>query len=164
MELSPQISSLTGQTVTIQQGVSLPVFELRSADAYVTVRDGQTVVIGGLMQDQNTTSVSKIPLLGDIPLVGQLLFSYTSVTKTKTELLIFMTPHVAMIPDRLKAMSEDEMRGLKLTPNAVQPGVFQDYMRGMQRGGSTTQPSMYIPPPTTQQDNTLQPRLPGTGH
>jgi general secretion pathway protein D len=161
MLLSPQISSLTGQTVTIQAGVNVPVFEIRSADSYLTCKDGQTIVIGGLMQDQNTTSISKIPLLGDIPLIGPVLFSYNNISKTKTELLIFMTPHVAAVPDRLKSMSEDEMKGLKLTPNAVEPGVFQDYMRGMQRGGATNQPSLYVPPPTTRQDNTLQPDLPG---
>ena len=72
------------------------MIELRSADSYLTVRDGQTVVIGGMMQDQKTSSVNKIPLLGDIPLVGKLLFSYNTTAKTKTELLIFLTPHVAV--------------------------------------------------------------------
>ena len=48
-----------------------------------------------MMQDQKTSSVNKIPLLGDIPLIGKLLFSYNTTSKTKTELLIFLTPHVA---------------------------------------------------------------------
>ncbi len=55
MLVSPQISALTDQTVTISTGVALPVIELRSADSYLTVRDGQTVVIGGMMQDQKTS-------------------------------------------------------------------------------------------------------------
>jgi general secretion pathway protein D len=147
LEVSPQISSLTAQTVPIQTGVSLPVFDVRSADSYLTVRDGQTVVIGGMYQDQDTYATNKIPLLGDIPLLGKLLFSYTTDAKTKTELLIFLTPHVASEPDVLKPMTEDEERGLKLTPNAVGPGVFQDHMRGMQRGGpAQTQPSTPISP------------------
>jgi general secretion pathway protein D len=122
---------------------------VRSADSYLTVRDGQTVVIGGLMQDQKTEAISKFPLLGDIPLLGKLLFSYTSDSKTKTELLIFLTPHVADEPDRLKPISEDELRGLRLTPNAVQPGVFQEHMEGLQRGSATSQPSLDIPQPST---------------
>ena len=61
MLVSPQISSQTSQTVTISQGVELPVFDVRSADSYLTVRDGQPVVIGGLMQDQKTQQINKIP-------------------------------------------------------------------------------------------------------
>jgi general secretion pathway protein D len=146
MLVSPQISALTDQTVTISTGVALPVIELRSADSYLTVRDGQTVVIGGMMQDQKTSSVNKIPLLGDIPLVGKLLFSYNTTSKTKTELLIFLTPHVAAEPDLLKPMGEDEMHGLRLVPSSVEPGVFQEHMRGMQRGSATQPSTGYIPP------------------
>lgn len=103
MLVSPQVSALTSQTVTIQEGVALPVFDVRSADSYLTVRDGQTVVIGGMMQDQKTENVNKIPLLGDIPWLGKLIFSYNTTDKTKTELLIFLTPHVAEGPDRAEA-------------------------------------------------------------
>jgi general secretion pathway protein D len=162
MLVSPQISSLTAQTVTIQQGVSLPVFDVRSADSYLTVHDGQTVVIGGMMQDQKTESVNKIPLLGDIPLLGKLLFSYNTTAKTKTELLIFLTPHVAAEPDTLKPMGEDEMRGMKLVPGAVQPGVFQEQMRGMQRGNASTQPTPgYVPPAPPSKPDFLEPPDPG---
>jgi general secretion pathway protein D len=160
MLVSPQISSQTSQTVQVQQGVDLPVFDIRSADSYLTVRDGQTVVIGGLMQDQKTQQVNKIPILGDVPLIGPLLFSYTTTAKQKTELLIFLTPHVAAEPDQLKPMSEDEIRGLHLTPGAVQPGLFQEHLHGMQRGGATSQPTLYIPPPPPQR-SFLEPPQPG---
>ena len=79
-------------------------------------------------------------------MIGSLLFSYNTTAKTKTELLIFLTPHVAAEPDALKTMGEDEMKGLRLTPGAVQPGLFQEHMRGLERGGATSQPSGYIPP------------------
>jgi general secretion pathway protein D len=162
MLVSPQVSSLTAQTVTIQQGVALPVFDVRSADSYLTVRDGQTIVIGGMMQDQKTESVNKIPLLGDIPLLGKLLFSYNTMSKTKTELLIFLTPHVAAEPDTLKPMGEDEMKGLKLVPGAVQPGVFQEHMSGMQRGNASTQPTpSYVPPAPPSRLELLEPPDPG---
>src|SRR5437588_11437091 len=90
------------------------------------------------MEDRKTTTVNKIPILGDIPVL-RLAFSRTQIDKTKTELLIFLTPHVAKEPEHLKGMSRDELNGTKLTPGAVEPGVFQEHMRGMQRG--TTQPS-----------------------
>jgi len=160
MLVSPTISALTDQTVTISAGVALPVIQQRAADSYLTVRDGQTVVIGGLMQDQKTSSVNKIPLLGDIPLLGRLLFSYSTTSKTKTELLIFLTPHVASDPDALKGMGEDELHGLRLTPSAVEPGVFQEHMRGLRRGASSQPSTGYIPPPIAPR-SFFEPRQPG---
>ncbi len=103
------------------------------------MKDGETIVIGGLMQDEKQQTVQKIPILGDIPYLG-MLFKRTQNTKIKTELLIFLTPHVALRPDVLPAMSKDEEQGLKLTPNAISPGTFQDHMRGMERGGSAPLP------------------------
>ncbi len=59
----------------------------------MVVRDQQTVVIGGLMQDSEIDSVSQVPILGDIPLLGY-LFKYTTKTKHKTNLLIMLTPYI----------------------------------------------------------------------
>jgi general secretion pathway protein D len=144
MDVDPQISSLTGESVPIQAGVNAPVFELRSSQSRVEIQDGQTIVIGGLMQDQRTNHVNKVPILGDLPLLGN-LFRYTSDDKTKTELLIFLTPHVVMLPDLLQQQSEEEMQGLKLTPGAVEQGTMQDQLRGMSRGSTTTAPSEPLP-------------------
>ncbi len=153
MLVAPTISSLTDTTVTVSQGVTAPIYQNRSAQTYISIKDGQTIVIGGLMQDQKTSEITKVPLLGDIPLLG-LLFQRNQVTKTKTELLIFLTPHVALQPGVLKPMSRDEMGGLKLTPSAVTPGIFDEHMRGMQRG--TTQPSQ--PDPTAPTDGAQAPQ------
>jgi len=151
MDVAPQISSFSEQTLQLQAGVSSPVFNQRSASSHVGVRDGATIVIGGLMQDQKTMTVTKIPLLGDIPYLG-LLFQRDQVSKTKTELLIFLTPHVALMPEHLTPMSVDEMKGVHLTPGAVQPGTFQEHIKGMQLGGSATQPALPIPPPEHDRD------------
>ena len=137
LDVAPQISSISDSTVTVSQGVTQPIINTRQADSRVQVRDGQTVVIGGLMQDQKTSTINKVPILGDIPLVGQ-IFRRTETQKVKTELMIFLTPHVAPEPDQLKPMSEDEMKDKKLTPNAVAPGTFQEHMRGMERGQAPT--------------------------
>jgi type II secretory pathway component GspD/PulD (secretin) len=133
LDVQPEISALTTQTVNIGQGISPPVISDRSASTRVGIRDGQTIVIGGLMQDQKTLTRSKIPILGDIPLLGY-IFGRTEVGSTKTELLIFLTPHVALMPDALNPMSQDELQGTKLTPNAVAPGRFEEHMQGMRRG------------------------------
>ena len=151
MDVNPEISSIANTTVTIQAGVQAVVFNTRSASSRVGVRDGDTIVIGGLMQDQKTQTVNKVPLLGDIPWLG-LLFQRDQVTKTKTELLIFLTPHVAQSPDNLQSMSTDEMKGVHLTPGAVQPGIFQEQIKDMKLGGSTTQPSLPVPKPEHDRD------------
>ncbi|MDB5292206.1 MAG: putative type secretion system protein, partial [Phycisphaerales bacterium] len=73
-------------------------------------------------------------------------------------LLIFLTPHVAQQPETLKGMARDEMDGTRLTPNAVEPGTFEEHMRGMNRGdvpetrpaAPATQPVIEMGPPATQ--------------
>ena len=67
------------------------------------------------------------------------LFRRNQTTITKTELLIFLTPHVATRPDFLKAMSKDELQGAKIVPNAVDKDAFRDQLEGLRRG-SATQP------------------------
>ena len=135
MDVSPEISALTGTTVPISETVSAPVFAKRSAQTRVGIVDGQTIVIGGLMEDRKTKTIRKVPLLGDIPLLGG-LFRRTIEAKAKTELLIFLTPHVAPEPETLQAMSQDEMAGSKLVPGAVAPGAFDEQTKGMERGGA----------------------------
>lgn len=154
LDVAPQISQLTSSTVQISEGLSAPVFDMRSADTRVGIQNGQTIVIGGLMQDQKTKAVQKIPLLGDIPLIGT-LFRRDIDTKTKTELLIFLTPHVAQSANSLQPLSNGELQGTKLTPNAVAPGMFQEYMRDMQRGAATqptTAPATHASPPAADHD------------
>lgn len=117
MIVSPEISSLTDQTVAIANGVSVPVIAKRSADTVVVTPDGQPVIIGGLMQNNKTGTESKIPLLGDIPLIGN-LFKRQIKSNNKTELLIFMTPHIVQTPGQLLALSERERAGSVLPKKA----------------------------------------------
>ncbi len=157
-DVSPQVSSISDTQVAISSTVSATAFNIRSADSRVGIRNGETIVIGGLMDDRKTQTISKVPLLGDIPGLG-LLFRRNQTTKTKTELLFFLTPHVAAAPDRLNGMSQDEMNGLKLTPNAVEPGTFQEHMRGLQRGGPSSQPvEPSGPPQPADQDPVPRPK------
>ena len=146
LDVAPQISALSASQVTISNGVTSPVFDQRSANSRVGIMDGQTIVIGGLMQDQNTTTLQRIPLLGSIPFLGT-LFSRNQVSKVKTELLIFLTPHVAAQAPSLQPMTDDEQRGLRLTPSAIGPGVYDEHLRGLRRGGAP--PSTDPTAPTT---------------
>jgi general secretion pathway protein D len=133
LDIAPEISALTGATVPISDTASQPIIAKRSAQTRVGVKDGQTIVIGGLMEDRKTETIDKVPFLGDIPFVGE-AFKRRQDKKTKTELLIFLTPHVASEPDLLKDMSKQEIEGSKLVPNAVDPNAFQEHKEGLQRG------------------------------
>jgi general secretion pathway protein D len=75
-----------------------PTWTTRSVETRVVVRDQQTVLIGGLMQDSETDGESKVPILGDLPILGH-LFKYSSKAKHKTNLLIMLTPYI--IKDQL---------------------------------------------------------------
>jgi general secretion pathway protein D len=166
MEVAPTISSQSDQSITISTGVQDPVFDITQAQTEVAIKDGETIVIGGLMQDQKSQTVNKVPFLGDIPIIG-LLFQNSNASKTKEELLIFLTPHVAQQADHLKEMSQDEVKGLRLIPGAVEPGVFQEHLRGMDRGGlPEQQPSLVVPVPTQpteqrEQSDIFMPQDPG---
>jgi len=81
------VSSVTG----FSQGY--PTISQRQAETSATVRDGDSFVIGGLTQDENITNNSKIPILGDIPILGQ-AFRTDRNTRSRTELYIIVTPHV----------------------------------------------------------------------
>lgn len=107
MILSPQISALSDQTVNVGNGTTAPVIDLRSADTVVVTPNGQTVIIGGLMQNQKGVVVSKIPVLGDIPWLGA-AFRRTTKSVTKTELIIFLTPHVVNDSTQLAALTSGE--------------------------------------------------------
>ena len=117
MIVAPQISALTDQTIQISAGVTAPVISLRSANTVVVTPDGETVVIGGLMENDKTSVDSKIPILGDIPLLGS-LFKHKQKATTKTELLIFLTPHVVQMPSQLARVSADESHRADMAPKA----------------------------------------------
>lgn len=70
-----------------------PITSTRAQKATVVARDAQTLVLGGLMQERVIESASKTPLLGDIPVIGN-LFRRTAAKKTKVNLLVFLTPHI----------------------------------------------------------------------
>ncbi len=133
MDVAPEVSSLTGTTVPISETVNAPVFAKRSAQTRVGVQDGQTVVIGGLMEDKKTENNQGIPVLRKIPGLG-LLFGRKQKDKSKTELLIFLTPHVAHEPCALEPMSQADAEHLKLIPKAIKSGTYEEHREGLERG------------------------------
>ena len=107
MIVAPEISSLSDQTVAVSAGVNAPIINKRSAETVVVTPNATTVVIGGLMQKQVTSTVDKIPILGDIPLLGH-VFRHTVKGETRSELLIFLTPYIVESTQTLKDISLTE--------------------------------------------------------
>jgi MSHA biogenesis protein MshL len=92
MNIHPTITERTG-VATSPQGNSVPIVDIRETDTVVRVAEGETVVIAGLISDRQLEETSKVPLLGDIPIVGN-LFRKTRLESRKTDLVILLTPRV----------------------------------------------------------------------
>jgi len=88
MSISPQVSDVIQREET-----EFPVVSRRSVQTTVRVKDGQTIIIGGLLQNVERHLVSEVPLLGKIPIID-LLFRRESTSKQETELVVFITPHI----------------------------------------------------------------------
>ncbi|MBX7191223.1 MAG: type II secretion system secretin GspD [Sandaracinaceae bacterium] len=105
MEIEEEISEAGSPQGTL--GV-VPI-EQRVAKTQVFVRDQQTIVIGGLMRDRVQTRETKVPILGDIPILGE-LFRTTSRETQKRNLLLFLTPYIVRSPEDLRSIFERRMR------------------------------------------------------
>ncbi|MEE9371304.1 MAG: secretin N-terminal domain-containing protein [Sedimentisphaerales bacterium] len=91
MHVKPEQSAQTG-TFTIENSET-PVIETRRTDTTLRVKDGQTIIIGGLRKSEPSVVESKIPILGDIPLIG-MLFRKVDIDIIESELGVFITPHI----------------------------------------------------------------------
>jgi type IV pilus assembly protein PilQ len=74
-------------------GGFVPSIDTRNIQTQVLVKDGQTVVLGGIMETERRDNVKKVPLLGDVPVIGN-LFKSTNKINNRDELLIFITPKI----------------------------------------------------------------------
>lgn len=101
--------------------VSVPVVSKREVNSEVSLADGQTLVIGGLVQRTTLQTIRKVPVLGDIPFFGDLLFRQKDRAVSKTTLFVFLTPHIVDSPQKARdinnqyqQMYERSMRNDKL--------------------------------------------------
>ena len=147
MDIEPEISRLSRTSVQISEDFESPVIDRRRANTTVTVKDGQTVVIGGLISDRYEEIEKKIPILGDIPLIGA-IFRNRSETIEKTELLIVLTPHVISnaageVKDRAATMSREMIEKLSLD-QALIDQIRRGELEGLQ--GETDEEGRRIDP------------------
>lgn len=153
LDVNQVLSALSDQGIPVAADVDSPIINKREMTTRVAVNSGQTVVIGGLVRDDFTETVRKIPLLGDIPYVGE-LFKRTTRTKTQTELLVFLTPQVIQTPEELASMTRQLHGEMQHLSKAVEPGVLDRHLRQLQNlkvgepiaPGSVNDP-ITVPPP-----------------
>ena len=138
LEVAPEVSSVATTSVQISKDVNAVVINNRSAKTTVSVQDGHTIVLGGLITTKNDEREKKVPIIGDIPLLGS-LFKSTRKIKERTELLIIMTPRVIQNQARADVVTDiqtDRMKKVKETDSIET--MRSDFLRLNQ---PTTQPA-----------------------
>jgi len=117
MHVKPEQSAQTG-TFTVD-GSQTPIIETRKTETTLRVKDGQTIIIGGLRKKRPAVEESKIPILGDIPLIGA-LFRKLDKEQTESELGVFITPHIytegELSADQLKLLNSIDTSKSLLDP------------------------------------------------
>ena len=123
LKLTPQITEGDVVRLSIYQEVSAiltadtdsdlgPTYTKRSTKTVVAVKDGKTVVIGGLIKNNETKNTSRIPILGDIPVLGW-LFKYRKKTNEKTNLLVFLTPKIIRNHKALSKITKEKRKKME---------------------------------------------------
>jgi general secretion pathway protein D len=142
MDVTQTANDLQGYT-----SFNAPIVNQRQAETTVSVKDGETIVLGGIMRTEVRANTKKLPILGDIPLLGN-LFKSTSRQDVKTELLVFLRPVV--VRDEAEARTLQENTTKQLAPG-LQKKVnnnIQQVNKG-QAGTSTKSEKGQTPPPAT---------------
>jgi general secretion pathway protein D len=132
------------QLVTEESSTGLPTTLKRATKTVVSVKDGQTIVISGIMGDSTEKAVYKVPLLGDIPILGW-LFKSKSDTRDKTNLYVFITPHVIENQTQGVAIKEKKQEQIETFEGGVIKGYkWRDF--GIDSPRSRTAPQEPVKP------------------
>lgn len=113
LDISQEVSDAQQNTTS---GIDSPIILTRRINTSVVVENGQTLVLGGIISETKGSSQTKIPLLGDIPIIGY-LFRNTSIGKTKTELVIMITPLIINDTEFASRISDEIRREFKWMKN-----------------------------------------------
>ncbi len=112
LKIKPEVSSVT-RNVTTSNNNTIPVVETSEAETTVLVKDGVTIIIGGLIKDEKINTDSRVPVLGSLPLIGGAFRNRDHLTR-KTELVIFLTPRIvsgnALVEQKSVKQTADSLR------------------------------------------------------
>jgi len=93
LQVAPEVSTLDFSNAVTLSGFTIPAISTRRAETEIEVKDGQSFGIAGLMDQRTTTQMSKIPGIGDLPIIGH-LFRSKNINRSRTELLVLVTPRI----------------------------------------------------------------------
>ncbi len=111
-----EVSALTAQTISAAQNA--PVITIREAETSAIVKNGSTVVIGGLIGETRQLTESGVPFLKDVPILG-FLFKSQSVSRSRTELAIFLTPYVVFTDEEAEKLLQRERDRMENAKQAI---------------------------------------------
>jgi pilus assembly protein CpaC len=125
MQVAPEVSELDFSNAITISGFIVPSITTRRVSTVIELADGQSFAIAGLLKDEIRETISKFPLLGDIPILGA-LFTSSSFQKNETELIIIVTPHLVKPLDMAKQTLP--------TDQFIEPDDFEFYLLGNLEG------------------------------
>ncbi|MBD3754304.1 MAG: type II and III secretion system protein, partial [Gammaproteobacteria bacterium] len=140
MTVAPEVSNIDPYAGVATGGIEVPGFRSRKAATTITLADGQSFVIGGLLQDNISSNVNKIPLLGDIPILGA-LFRSTSYEKDQTELAILVTPTFV---EPIEANKQVRLPGENMVRPSAAEGFFEGKLVDMLPPGQSALPESLV--------------------
>jgi pilus assembly protein CpaC len=122
--ISAEVSTVDRSVSAVANGVSVPGFKVRKVNTNVTVRDGETIVLSGLYNASEDKEISKLPLIGSIPILGE-LFKSRNFIDSKTELAIYVTPRVVSAGhERVKKLLKDAGDSYRNAKDSVSFSIF----------------------------------------
>jgi pilus assembly protein CpaC len=134
LKVMPEVSTLDFANGLTVQGFEIPSLRTRRAETEVELREGQHLAIAGLLDNESTRNLTKIPFLGDIPILGE-FFKSRSVRQRRTELVVLVTPSLVMASDSAPPLPTGE-------PGAMPPAEawrWEQHLRGPERSSNPLQ-------------------------
>jgi general secretion pathway protein D len=150
MEIRQEVSDISDSSIPVAAGVTAPIFFRRVAETTVTVKDTETVVLGGLIQTRDSRSETKVPILGDLPGLGA-LFRTQNEESRRTELLIILTPRVIRTVEDYHDVSVFERDNMHSMPPEILSNPLMNTLQVQPDQPLPTEPRRG-PPPAEQRD------------
>jgi type II secretory pathway component GspD/PulD (secretin) len=140
MRVEPQVSNVAPSTVAVGNGINAPIFNQETVETTVLAADGETIIIGGLINKQDSRNETGIPFMKDIPYVGS-LFRFRTQAQSRREILFIMTPQIVRSEYDTARILAEESRKM----NWCLPDIAKIHGHGMDVMGPAAQGANPIP-------------------
>ena len=134
LKVAPEVSSLDYTNSVTISGFTMPAIQTRKAETEIELKDGQSFGIAGLLDQRTTAQLSKVPGIGDIPILGE-LFKSRNITRTNSELIVLVTP---VIVDPLGAPEQAPTPQVNMPMQNLEIGTFD---KGLPSPAKSAEPS-----------------------